>query len=237
MSSDTRLQQQISMLKFALVAVLVINGFVIFSSFQQNSHKRFDEITVRRLNLVEEDGKVKLIIANKKRLPGAITNGRLLDDPKGERGPGLIIYNDDGDEAGGYLFGNWGSHFSMDQLKQDQAVYMQVINGEKGEPLRTAGFWVTPRSNRFSSDMIDSAMDSINAIADKVIRDKARSEFWKSVDSYNRAFMGKNRNDETGLFLYDKQFKTRMRVYIDTIGNPRMEFLDEKGVIFFSLPK
>lgn len=235
---ETRLLREISLLKLTVLALILFNAMFLLSAFDKRSDKRqFDEINVKRLNLVEENGSIKLVIANKKRLPGAITNRRVLDDPKGERGPGLIIYNDDGDECGGYLFGNWGSHFSMDQLKQDQVVYMQVVNGEKGEPLRTAGFWVTPRSSIFTSDMIDKAIDSINAIPNKAEKDKARAEFWKGVDTYNRAFMGKTRDDNTGLFLFDKNFKTRMRAYIDSAGNPKIEFLDKSGKLTYSLPK
>jgi len=235
---EKNLQKQITRLKIALVALLALNGFVLLSAFGKNqSKKQFDEIDAKRINLVEENGKISMVIANKKRLPDAITNGRVLADSKGQRGPGIIMYNEEGDENGGYLFGNWGSHFSMDQFKQDQVVYMQVINGDKGEPVSTAGFWVTPRSKDFTSDRIDKEMDSINTISDKTTKEKARKEFWQKVDTYNRAFMGKTRDDDTGLFLFDKDFKTRMRACLDSAGNPKIEFFDSKGKRTFSLPQ
>ncbi|HEV7780057.1 MAG TPA: hypothetical protein VGO58_02270, partial [Chitinophagaceae bacterium] len=226
---EQKLLKQVRSLKFIVLILVVFNSFMILSSFNERKGQKgkFDELDVKRLNLIEEDGKTSLIIANKKKLPGAITNGRVLSDAKGQRGPGLLFYNDEGDECGGYLFGNWGTHFSMDQLKQDQAVYMQVINGNKDEPLRTAGFWVTPQSYLLSSDVMDRKMDSINTITDKSERDKARTNLLQGLDKYNKAFMGKNRDDDTGLFLFDKNFNTRMRLYVDTLGNPKLEFIDE----------
>jgi hypothetical protein len=58
-----------------------------------------DEISVKRLNIVGEDGKPRLILANAERLPGAIVAGEEL--PRRIRPAGILFYNEDGSECGG----------------------------------------------------------------------------------------------------------------------------------------
>jgi len=231
------LEKQIKRLRFSVIALLLLNVVILLSAFEKiNSITNFEEINVERINIVEKDGKLRMAIANKQRTPNPVTNGRELNDSKGQRGPGIILFNEDGDEAGGYLFGNWGMHFSMDQYKQDQILYMQVINGEKGEPARTAGYWVTPQPHTQTSDLIDRQWDSINAIQDKDSRAKARQEFQQSIEKYNKAFMGLTRDEDMGLFLYDKNTMPRLRAYLDADGNPKIDFLDAKGNVISTLP-
>lgn len=231
------LLNQVRLLKMYVGVLTVALISVFLFSFSETQNKKFSTIDVERINIVEKDGKLKMVIANKELLPPAINNGRVLSTVKGGRGPGMLFYNDAGDECGGYVFGDWGLHFSMDQYKQDQAVYTQVINGGAGEPLRTAGYWVSPQSHLMTSDVMDRQLDSISLIPEKVVRDSARKKFWAKLEKYNKAFMGKTRDDETGLFLFDKDINTRLRAYVDSAGNPKIEFLDRNGNVIYSLPE
>jgi hypothetical protein len=75
---------------------------------------------------------------------------------------------------------------------------------------------------------------SLKAIDDKQLRDVALKEFRKNMDYKPKVFMGKLRNEQTGLFLFDKDTNPRIRIYMDSNGNPKLEFLDENGVVDFS---
>ena len=66
--------------------------------------QRFEEIDVERINLVGKDGRVQLVLANKERLPDPVIDGKTLKR-SGLPTPGLIFYNDEGDECGGLIFG------------------------------------------------------------------------------------------------------------------------------------
>lgn len=199
MEKDFLNQIRVLKISVTILAVLLISLFLF--SFSENERNKFSTLDVERINIVEKDGKLKMVIANKELLPPAINNGRVLNIVKGGRGPGLLFYNESGDECGGYVFGDWGANFSMDQYKQDQIVYAQVINGSPGEPLRTAGYWVSPQSYLMTSDSIDKQLDSISLIVDKGKRDSSTSAFLVKLDKYNKAFMGKTRDDDTGLFF------------------------------------
>ena len=64
----------------------------------------FDEIQVHRINVVEPDGTLRMVISNHNRLPGVIIKSkeaRPVDRPQA----GMIFYNDEGTENGGLIFG------------------------------------------------------------------------------------------------------------------------------------
>jgi len=64
----------------------------------------FDEIQVHRINVVEPDGTLRMVISNHNRLPGVIIKSKEappVDRPQA----GMIFYNDEGTENGGLIFG------------------------------------------------------------------------------------------------------------------------------------
>jgi hypothetical protein len=64
----------------------------------------FDEIQAHRINIVEPDGTLRMIISNRDRLPGVIVKGKeskAYDRPEA----GMLFYNDEGSENGGLIFG------------------------------------------------------------------------------------------------------------------------------------
>src|SRR5262249_45019460 len=66
--------------------------------------QNFDEIQTRRINIVEPDGTLRMVISDKARLPGVIVRGK--EQPKIDRPQaGMIFYNDEGSENGGLIFG------------------------------------------------------------------------------------------------------------------------------------
>src|SRR5579862_4678596 len=65
----------------------------------------FDQITARRINVVEPDGTPRLVIADKAEFPGAYFKGK--DIPRSDRAgyAGMIFMDDEGTENGGLIFG------------------------------------------------------------------------------------------------------------------------------------
>jgi len=104
-------------------AIVVLGGFT--ASRQKQS---FDEITVHRINVVEPDGTLRMVISNKTDFPGIIIKGKETPHP-GRKTAGMLFFNDEGTENGGLIFGgskdaagkveSYG-HLSFDQYEQDQ---------------------------------------------------------------------------------------------------------------------
>src|SRR6266481_1532169 len=124
------MQKRMRLLEAYAVLSLLIFGVLAFTAFAQTKQK-FDEITVERLNVIEKNGQLVAVIANRDRMPDPITKGKTF---KAERPPGLIFYNGEGDECGGLVFGassgekarkgdKFGAYggFSLDQYQQSQA--------------------------------------------------------------------------------------------------------------------
>jgi hypothetical protein len=240
---DNNIQNQLRSLKRynAFLTFVIISLF--FLSFRDEQQKRFDEISAERINIVEKDGSIRMVIANKKLLPPVYLNGKQLSkNPKGDRGPGMLFYNDEGDEIGGYLFGggngqgNYGN-ISMDQYKQDQVIRMKYAEQMDGnERLTSAGIVVQGRPMNINSDGIAAFYDSVAVITDKELRRKLIKDFRAKLEASNTLFVGKSQENAYGLFLTDKKNKERLNLYIDRDGNPRLEFLDTAGKVIYSLP-
>src|SRR4028118_1297465 len=117
------LLKQIKVLRIYNLLLTTILIAVLFLSFKHNyGAKKFEEIDVERINIIEKDGSLKMVISNQERQPEAITNKVKM---KGRgKAPGIILYNSVGDECGGFLFSGdsteAGQILTFDQYKQDQ---------------------------------------------------------------------------------------------------------------------
>jgi hypothetical protein len=87
-------------------AAVLSTVFAIVVLMGAKSHKSqaFDEIEVHRIDVVEPDGTLRMVISNRDRLPGVIAKGK--ESPPVDRpAAGMLFYNDEGTENGGLIFG------------------------------------------------------------------------------------------------------------------------------------
>jgi hypothetical protein len=138
---SANLERDVRFLKrYAVVSTLVV-GALVLAGFQQSTKTKFDEIDVERINVVEPDGKLRLVISNRTRSIGPIYKGKPFGYPGGTR-PGLIFFNDEGTENGGLTFtgsrqpnGTFTSSLGMsfDQFDQDQVMTLRYDdnNGQR----------------------------------------------------------------------------------------------------------
>src|ERR1700693_6273893 len=103
---------QESCMKLSVQQILVTYSAVMSAAFavvllmgakSPRSHA-FDEIQVQRINVVEPDGTLRLVISDRDRMPGVIVKGK--ESPKIDRPQaGMLFFNDEGTENGGLIFG------------------------------------------------------------------------------------------------------------------------------------
>src|SRR6186997_468418 len=114
-----------------MLAVLVLAGVVAAKT------ETFDEIDVRRTNIREPDGTLRLVISNRARLPGVIVQGK--EQPPVDRPQaGLLFYNDEGSENGGLVFSGHrnvngditesGGSLSFDRYAGNQVVQLAGVH-------------------------------------------------------------------------------------------------------------
>ena len=219
-----------------LVAVLTILvlGCIVALFFLARRGSSFKELTVQRINIVEPDGRLALVISDHvNQHPGAI-NGK--DIPQRDRPAGMIFFNEEGDECGGLVYDGTkkeaGMTYSIDQYKNDQIMQIQYEQDSAATLVRSYGFKLWDRSDRFTLqnklDFFDSLQQrhdtaALNAGA-KVLRGKG----YLGVE---RLFLGRTKDGQTGLFLRDDKGIPRLRIYIDKQNRPLIETLDDKGEV------
>lgn len=208
-----------------------------------DGHAKFTEIDAERINIVDHDGKLRMVISNKDRFPAPVMNGKTFHR-QGAASPGMIFYNDEGDEDGGLSFDgktvNGKSEASaallFDQYKQDQTVGIEY-NEEGGK--REAGLHVWDRPEI----PLDQEAEKIEAIRNMPAgpqKDAAMKELHESAArgeyGATRVFVGKNQNHDAEVLLADAEGKPRLRMTVDAAGNAKVEFLDAAGKVVYSLP-
>src|SRR5262245_60104499 len=97
-----KLQRDVRILKAYSFVVTILLVVLIFAGFIQVSQKnKFAEIDVERINIVEKNGKLDMVISNGERQHPGVIDGRTLSRA---RPAGMLFFNDRGDECGGLSF-------------------------------------------------------------------------------------------------------------------------------------
>ncbi len=219
---------------YAIVNTLVL-VFLATTAFRQAAAtQKFDEINAQRINIVDADGTLRMVIANKDRMHPGVIDGKTIDRPRPVAG--MIFFNDEGDEVGGLTFSGQARDgqrrasggVMFDQLKQDQTVGISYseTNGQ-----RTAGLQVWDRSDTPLSDLIRKLNDA-NALPDAAARDKAvQAARATAPPGPRRVFVGKNADQSATVSLADANGKPRLLLKVDADGTAGIEFLDADGKV------
>ena len=221
-------------LKIYSITLTSFLGFILISGFQSSSsNQKFDEITVERINVVEPDGKLKMVISNQDRQHPGMHDGKNNDARK--RQPGILFFNEEQDEVGGLMFhgnketgGNY-VYLSVDQYKNDQIMQLMQYSNKNGDNQYGLQLW--ERDKVLTRDVLQSTLDSLDKAG---YRYQQKMDYLREMNDGNpinepRLFIGKKYNRETGLFIQDKSGIDRMRLYIDANDSPKIEILNEKG--------
>jgi hypothetical protein len=238
---ETRLERDVRFLKSYSIVVTLLLTVIAFSAFSQASQKnKFEEIDVERINIVEKDGKVKLVISNKERFPDPFIDGKTYPLRQGGRTAGMIFYNDKGDECGGLSFSGQekdgsrraGAGLLFDQFNQDQTI---GITYNEADGRRTAGLNVWDRPDTPLGQMVEQ-LQTLQKMPEGQEKTQALQKFRESSGVAQRVFVGKNRDKAALLALFDPQSRPRVQLIVDAQGSARLEFLDEKGTVVHVLP-
>src|SRR6478735_1207545 len=102
MESINGLKRRVNFLTAYAVVSSVVFAFMLLSSFaNKEKNLTLDELTLKRMNLIGEDGNLRMVISNETRQHPGIIHGKKLPDR--ERPAGIIFFNNEGDECGGII--------------------------------------------------------------------------------------------------------------------------------------
>ena len=237
---ELRLLRAHALITTPLLIVLLLAGFL-----QAAQRTRFTEIDVERINVVEPDGTLRMVISNRPRSIGPIYKGKPFGYPGGTR-PGIIFFNDEGTENGGLGFSGGrqpdgtfraGAQLAFDQFDQDQVLFLQYSdnNGQ-----RRMGLTVADRADVSIYDFV-MRRDSINKMPDGPAKTAALAKLVEPVNGVPlmapRVYVGRDPSKSAIVNLSDRLGRARLRLLVDSVGAARIEFLDEAGRIVQRIPE
>lgn len=222
------------LLAYALLLSTITAGVVVTQAVGAQSKAAFDEIDVKRINLREEDGTLRLVISNTQRLPGVIVKGKEQPHPN-RRTAGMLFFNEEGTENGGLTFSGTrqdgkvssSGHLSFDRYEQDQVI--QISQGEE-QGARFAAFIVTDRPDK---PMDFAGMAKVTALPAGSQRDEAMKQLVAdgTFGAQTRVQIGRWRDRSSGLVLHDAAGKPRLKLEVTAEGAAAIQFLDEAGKV------
>lgn len=239
--SDIRFLKAYALVTTTLLAVLSL------AAFRQTTQKpRFEEIDVERINVIEKDGTLRLTIANRARMPDPVIGGKTfpLRGGTGAGAAGFIFFNDRGDEMGGLAYqgaqtdhGYRASEFlSFDQREQNEAVTLS--HGEQNGQ-RQAGLQINDQPD-VSIKAAAESMVVIKQLPDGPEKTRRSAQLREGMAKrgevgVTRLFVGKAEK-AARVVLSDPKGRARLRMVVDSLGEAKIEFLDENGRVVQRLP-
>jgi hypothetical protein len=229
------IRRQLRVLQIYVATTTVVGTVVAVSAFRQVPRpQNMGEITVERINVVDANGTLRLVISNKDRMHPGVIGGKTVQRQRPFAG--FIFFNDQGDEAGGMtLTGREAdgrrvadAGLMFDQLGQDQTIGFDYTE-ENGQ--RTAAFKVWDRPDAPLADLVDK-INAANAIQDPAARQAALAQIRTAAPKpAQRVFVGKSRDRVASIQLADAQGHNRLALKVDADGAASIEFLDVDGKV------
>lgn len=235
----SKLEKEVRFLKIYVIVSTLLFSFLLLSAFKTKNKKKFEEIDVERINIVEKDGSLKMVISNQERQHPGIANGKIIKRET-SRPPGMLFFNQIGDEMGGLVFGengensHWGG-FTFDKFGGDQTMGFRYLESNNGQYSSGLQMWQQPN---IPGEVMNAKIDSVRKIESAEQRKLAWQKLKENGElTTDRLFLGKNRDDYTVLVMQDITGKPKIQMYVTPEGDAKLEFLNNKGEVIHSIPE
>jgi hypothetical protein len=227
---ETKLAKEVRFLKvYAVVATLLGAVFVLTAFTLQSGKQNFEEITARRINIVDSTGKTRVILAGEFPRPRANLAG-------------LIFNNEDGYEAGGLVYSGKrdkdgkieeGSILTFDQYRADQIVALEYDRtGDK----KRQGLTINDRPDMMSDQakaLIKEMLGAMATAKSPAEQESIRRDYLSRIPAREtvarRLFAGRDAEGASLVTLSDPDGKPRLRLKVDSLGQASITFLGPSG--------
>jgi hypothetical protein len=211
----------------------LIFALTVITGLSGTRKASFEEIDVQRINVVEPDGTIRLVLSSRTLFPGLIFEGKEYAHPN-RRTAGILFFNDEGTEQGGVTFGGateangevsaYG-HLSFDQYEQDQVF---TIDASESGGNRKAGVAIWDRPD-YSMEELIQLVERTKTLPEAE-REAELSRFFDAHEAPQpRLYLGKSHDGSVSLRLNDKQGRERLIIEVAADGSPAMRILDQDG--------
>ncbi|HEY3530091.1 MAG TPA: hypothetical protein VGK78_13175 [Nocardioides sp.] len=197
-----------------------------------------DELTVKRINVVEDDGTLRVVLGNSTMGRTAPMRGRLVQHPGRNETAGLLFVNDEGTECGALTFAGFRSDSGKEQIG-----FLTFDDYEQNEGFRFGMHQegsVVQRWLEFADlpdwslvDMIEE-MEGLDDEAAQEVQERHLAGH--SGLGASRMRLARESDGSVRLVLRDARGQDRLRFVVPADGEPRVEILDVDGVPRSLLP-
>ena len=197
-------------MKLSVQQVLITYSAVLSTTFAvvllmgAKSHRgqAFDEIQVHRINVVEPDGTLRMVISNHAQMPGVIVKGK--ESPKVDRPQaGMLFYNNEGTENGGLIFG--GLRNEKGEIVDSGGSLSFDKYGQTGQVVQFAG--VDDKDSHFAGLGVNDLNSGMN----------------------RRIWVGRKDDGAAVVSLMDAGGRKRIVMQVTGDGAASLDFLDAEG--------
>lgn len=204
----------------AVGALLVV---ALTAAAPRDRAARFETIEVERINLREPDGRLRLVISNQARFPGAFHKNRDVPHPSRNSFAGMLFMNDEGTENGGLIWNgkkgpdgiSSGASLTFDRYEQDKT--MQLLQTDSGRNDMAA---------MIISDRPDTPLNFAN-----LGKPPAEGQYTGAP----RLFVGKSQDRNAIVMMNDRNGMPRLMLKVTPEGEASIDFLDPKGKVVRSI--
>jgi len=188
--------------------------------------KPVESLTAQRINIVEPDGTLRLVVTNAAQFPGMIVRGHEHPHPHGRTVAGLVFFNDEATETGGLIFAgassedstSSGVHLSFDNYEQDQVVVLS--SSDDGPKQRMAQLEFVDRPDWSFVDL---------AQVDTTDRGAVEAFLTSRPKGVKRMRLAREPDGSVGLTLRDAEGQPRIVLQVPAEGDPSIELFDPAG--------
>jgi len=245
------MNRELIFLRTFAIATVIGMIFITTSAFKQAANRKFTEIDVERINIVEKNGTVKMVITNVARFPNGKDkiNARPTNEDRKKRS-GMLFFNEDGMECGGFIYdgqktkGGHSSGLSLtyDQYDGDQVMQLLTEDSREGDRrMVTSGLMFNDRPSKESQATTGVLMKELDALGKKdpqAAQQKYNDYVAQGLlGGVPRMMLGKSGSENNGLFLFDDKGMPKAMFYVDKENNAKLDFFDDKGGIIASFPE
>jgi hypothetical protein len=191
------------------VLVSTVMAVMLLMGARSSKTTSFDEINVERINVVEPNGTLRMVLSNHAKLPGIIVRGkeRVFARPQA----GMLFYNDEGSENGGLIF---GGHKNAKGEVEDSGGSLSFDKYDANQIVQLAG--VDDKEDRFAGLMVTDSP--------------------KAGDSHRRVWVGRTEDGTAAVSIMDANGRKRISMEVRADGASRLSFLDANGKVINEIP-
>lgn len=210
---------------FFASSILLVVALAAFDTGRRTAE--FDEITVHKINVVDEEGRTRVLLA------GGYP-------PRRADLAGLLFINQDGVEAGGLVYTGTrdtangvqaGATLTFDQYQNDQILSLSY---DQGGTDKRQGLTIQDRPDTLS-DRVKEAYRAIDGASSPEERDSLVTHHLSQIPQREfvsrRLFVGRSWNRASLVTLSDPEGKPRLRLEVDSLGAASITFLDAQGEV------